>query len=108
MRKNVGKGLLVTLRVIDKPQMTSFQKVNYWIDVLVVMTTPGNVREFSNLFILASSSCSADSMEQFAPVGSDISHTLWQNVLREGTFFLGGEGGRAKASEGRVISESEH
>ena len=28
-------------------------------------------------------------------------------VLREGTFFLGG-GGRAGASEGRVISESEH
>ena len=27
--------------------------------------------------------------------------------LREGTFFLG-EGGRAGASEGRVISESEH
>ena len=28
-------------------------------------------------------------------------------LIREGTFFLGG-GGRAGASEGRVISESEH
>ena len=28
--------------------------------------------------------------------------------VREGTFFLGGGGGRAGASEGRVISESEH
>ena len=27
-------------------------------------------------------------------------------IIREGTFFLGG--GRAGASEGRVISESEH
>ena len=29
------------------------------------------------------------------------------SYVREGTFFLGG-GGRAGASEGRVISESEH
>ena len=31
---------------------------------------------------------------------------VWAPVLREGTFFLGGE--RAGASEGRVINESEH
>ena len=28
--------------------------------------------------------------------------------VKESTFFLGGGGGRAGASEGRVISESEH
>ena len=36
---------------------------------------------------------------------------LARTSLREGTFFLGGGGGgggRAGASEGRVISESEH
>ena len=33
--------------------------------------------------------------------------TVHNSFVREGTFFLGG-GGRAGASEGRVISESEH
>ena len=57
-------------------------------------TSPGSARSNSSSIALA----------LFTKVSSRNRTKAW--TLREGTFFLGG--GRAGASEGRVISESEH
>ena len=58
-------------------------------------TSPGSARSNSSSIALA----------LFTKVSSR--NRIKALTLREGTFFLGG-GGRAGASEGRVISESEH